>query len=151
MSILWQLFLESRFPDLTLGITATDVDARLISRAENGCYGAGSLKEVPKVWLDSAFEQSEEQYRLRSQFRTGIQFRVQDIRVDFPDGPFHFIFCRNLVFTYFSEELQQQLLENMIATPRPDGVLIVGKHEVLPVCMGALFSCGGNLGVYLLS
>jgi len=89
--------------------------------------------------------------RVKSQFRTGIQFRVQDIRVDFPNGPYHLIFCRNLVFTYFSEELQQQLLEKMIATLRPGGVLVVGKHEGLPVRMGALVSCGHNLGVYYLS
>ena len=109
LNILWHLLLASRFPDLTLGIIATDVDARMIRRAENACYGPGSLREVPETWLDIIFEQSEEHYRVRSQFRAGIQFRVQDIRVEFPNGPYHVIFCRNLVFTYFNEEMQQQL------------------------------------------
>jgi chemotaxis protein methyltransferase CheR len=151
LNILWHLLLASRFPDLALEIIATDVDARMIRRAKNGCYELGSLKEVPETWLDSAFEQSEEHYRVRSQFRAGIQFRVKDIRVEFPNGPFHVIFCRNLVFTYFNEEMQQQLVEKMIATLRPGGILILGKHEVLPLRAGALVSCGRNLGVYQLS
>lgn len=150
LNILWQTSLASRFPDLTLEITATELDVQMINRAVDGCYSAGSLREVPKTWLDRAFERSGEQFRIRSGFQADIQFSVQDIRTIFPRGSYHVIFCRNLVFTYFSETLQHQLLKKMISALRPDGVLILGRHEKLPDFSGSFLPCGGNLGVYQL-
>ena len=42
------------------------------------------------------------------------------------------ILCRYLVFTYFDEPLQRACLAQMAACLRPQGLLILGKHEVLP-------------------
>ena len=87
---------------------------------------------------------------IRSGFQADIQFSVQDIRTTFPSGSYHVIFCRNLVFNYFSETLQHQLLKRMISALRPDGVLILGRHEKLPDFSGSFLPCGENLGVYQL-
>jgi len=51
-----------------------------------------------------------------------------------PGGPFHLILCRYLVFTYFDEKLQAELLEKMLSRLVPGGVLVLGKIDHLP-CM----------------
>ena len=35
-----------------------------------------------------------------------IEIRHQDIRRGVPNGLFHLLLCRNMVFTYFDEKLQ---------------------------------------------
>ena len=40
--------------------------------------------------------------------------------------------CRNLVFTYFDENLQRDLATRMIAALHDGGALVIGIHEHLP-------------------
>jgi len=49
-----------------------------------------------------------------------------------PAGPFHLIFCRNLVFTYFTPELQKKILIQIYQSLEPGGFIIIGSHESLP-------------------
>ncbi|MFW6199458.1 MAG: CheR family methyltransferase [Gemmatimonadota bacterium] len=49
-----------------------------------------------------------------------------------PDGPFHLVLCRNLVFTYFVENLQAEILDGILERMAPEGVLVIGGHEELP-------------------
>ena len=132
LNILWALSLQSQFPNATLQIVATDIDAHLLERARIGCYPFGSFKDFPREWLDRAFTSSQQQYCIRQEFRSGIEFLQQDIRSQTPDGSFHLILCRNLVFTYFDLPLQLQVLQNLFRRLLPGGVLVLGSHEVLP-------------------
>ena len=103
LTLLWSMCLAQRFPDLTLRIIATDADERLLERAANGVYPRGCLKELPRSWIANAFEDCGDDLRIRPNFRSGVTFVRQDIRSEFPDGPFDFILCRNLAFTYRSQ------------------------------------------------
>jgi chemotaxis protein methyltransferase CheR len=133
VSLIWQLDFQDRFPDLRLHFLATDSDPALLQRAQAGCYPASSLKELPPQWRgETAFAHSNGNYCLREQYRAGCEFRQQDIRQDWPDQSFHLILCRNLVFTYFAEVLQQQLLAKISRRLLPGGVFIIGKSERLP-------------------
>ena len=49
-----------------------------------------------------------------------------------PAGRFDLILCRNLVFTYFSTALQQQLLAELQLRLCAGGALVIGAHEALP-------------------
>ena len=49
-----------------------------------------------------------------------------------PARRFDLILCRNLVFTYFSIDLQQQLLAELQLRLRAGGALVIGAHEALP-------------------
>ena len=40
--------------------------------------------------------------------------------------------CRNLVFTYFAEELQQEVADDLLRSLRSGGALVVGAREVVP-------------------
>ena len=49
-----------------------------------------------------------------------------------PDGPFDIILCRNLVFTYFEETLQTEILEGLLTRLCAGGILVTGIHESIP-------------------
>lgn len=132
LRILWELRLRRHFPEISLHIVATDSDAHLLSRAGQGCYQWSSLKEIPREWLATAFEQRGDAYCLRQDFRRSIDFACQDIRRQVPHGPFDLIFCRNLVFTYFEARLQQDLMEKILSRLAPRGALVIGRNETLP-------------------
>jgi chemotaxis protein methyltransferase CheR len=69
------------------------------------------------------------------------------VRTTLPSGRFDLILCRNLVFTYFSQERQTHVLAQLTERLRPGGALVVGKHEALRTAE-ALTEWHGGLGIY---
>ena len=133
LKILWNLSVLPQFPGLALQIIATDVNAQMLKRASRGCYQLGSLKELPPQWLEIALTPIDGLYCIRDSFREGIDFVQQDIRWQMPDGCFHLILCRNLVFTYFQKSLQQKILSQIEQKLILGGILVIGSHESLPL------------------
>ena len=137
LTIIWKMaVLPEHGRDLSIRIIATDRNTQLIERAENGIYPGGALKELPQEWKNQAFEQAFEQkgneYRVKEEFRQDVQFLEQDIRSQLPKGTFDLILCRNLVFTYFQEDLQYDVFQRIMTKLNPGGYLIIGNHESLP-------------------
>jgi chemotaxis protein methyltransferase CheR len=132
LSILWRLKLAGRYPHLNLRVLATDIDAALLKRAAVACYRASTLKELPLAWRDQAFDMREGRYQLRAPFREPVRFVQEDICEGLPKQRFDLILCRNVVFTYFSIELQMRLAQQLIRRLYPGGALVVGLHESLP-------------------
>ncbi len=151
LSLLWQLELQDRFPEVDCTIVATDADSRLLDRSRRGCYPDSSLKDLPPDWRARAFVATGELNCLRNEFKTGVEFRQQDIRTEYPADTFQLILCRNLVFTYFELQSQLQLLARICEQLRPEGVLIIGKTEQLPEGTRALRPWLPKLGVFLKS
>ena len=132
LQILWHLDLLPKISKrLQLQLVATEQHSDLISRAERGQYPKSSLKDLPKTFQEEAFIQSESKYILKNYFKTDVRFFKQDIRQQLPDGSFDLILCRNLVFTYFQQDLQLKLLEKFIKKLRPNGFLVLGANEPL--------------------
>jgi chemotaxis protein methyltransferase CheR len=126
---------------------ATDADATMLRRAQQACYALGSLKDLPAPWRSAAFFYNEGSC-VTPGCRSGIDFQLQDVRRQMPDGPFDLILCRNLVFTYFEASLQADLLRRMLDRLRPSGFLVIGKHESLPVLPRELAPTDSHLGIY---
>ncbi len=118
--------------DLQLHVLATDIDGTLLRRAQRACYNRSSLRELPSAWIDEAFDVVDDRYCLRRLYREAVQWREQDIRTALPDMQFDLILCRNLVFTYFAEALQREMLVALGQRLRAGGALVIGKHESLP-------------------
>lgn len=70
--------------------------------------------------------------------RARVDFRVQDLRVEMPDGAFDVILCRNVAFTYFDESVQLAVTRRLVDRLRVGGALVVGQHEEPPQLEGAL-------------
>lgn len=147
LSVLWETTIGDRFPGLGLAITATDANPQLLDRARTARYRPSSVRDIPLQLRDRAFVRDNGDFVVRPEFRQTTELRLQDIRVAVPTGRFDLILCRNLVFTYFDDSLQQHTLERIIATLRSGGALVIGLKEELPNRLG-LEDWQSELGIY---
>ncbi len=132
LRLLWEECLRSRFPGLELRILGTDTDPRLLNRAATACYSPASVKDLPPDLKSAGFVARGARRCLAERYRSGVEFRAHDIRDGAPGGRYHLILCRNLVFTYFSEDLQRAVVGDLWRALHPGGGLVIGAHEVLP-------------------
>jgi chemotaxis protein methyltransferase CheR len=148
LGIIWQFDVHPSFPGLHLQIVATDSDETLLDRARSGCYPPSSLNDLPAAWRSAAFSRKGTLLCIKDDCRAGVAFVNQDIRVQQPDGPFHLILCRNLVFTYFAVDLQAELLAKITERLLPNGYLMVRIHELLPANGQRLIEIAPRTGIY---
>ncbi|MHC4897401.1 MAG: CheR family methyltransferase [Planctomycetota bacterium] len=132
LRILWNLRLQPQHRQVGLHVLGTDADSFVLERARVGLFPRSSLNELPSEWLALAFDREGTQYRLRDRYRDGVELELADIRRSMPDQTFDLIVCRNLVFTYFEETQQQEILTQIAKRLRPGGALFIGVHEQLP-------------------
>jgi chemotaxis protein methyltransferase CheR len=148
LSLLWKLRLQTRFPTLQLAILASDIDDQAIARAQQASYSPSSLKDLPDSWQMEAFDQTDEGFLVKPEYRESVSFLVQDIRKAAPDETFHLILCRYLAFKYFDPPLQSTTLRVLAERLQPGGVLVVGKNELLPEGAFGLIPWSEKEGVY---
>ncbi|UCH83674.1 MAG: chemotaxis protein CheR, partial [Candidatus Latescibacterota bacterium] len=149
LSILWKLAIAPNLPSgVTLDVTATEANARLLERAKAAIYESSSIKELAPGLADAAFDQTTAGFALRDRFKRGVRLIEQDIRNSQPEGMFHLVLCRNLVFTYFDDTLQSDVLERITQRLVPGGYLIVGIHEAIPDGFPTLTPHAGVPGIY---
>ena len=148
VSLIWELQLRTKFPDTELTILATDADPVLIQRSQQACYPYSSIKNLPEAWHEIAFDELEENYCLKPEFRSAVQFFQQDVRGGVPGECFDLILCRNLVFTYFDQALQCKMLNEISGVLRPNGALVLGIHEKLPANDKAFTVWSEKLRIY---
>lgn len=132
LAMQWRMALAPSFPELTLRVLGTDVDATLLGRAHAACYPASSLKALPAGWREQAFERRGKLLCLREAFRADVELEQQDLVTELPRRQFDLVLCRNLAFTYFGAELARLALERIATRLRHGGALVVGIHEKLP-------------------
>jgi len=132
LKILWELEIAHSCRDVFLSLIATDVEATMLARAQEGYFEASSLHELPQHFVEQAFDRAGSLYCVKPQFRQGIAFVQQDLRSQAPAGCFDLILCRYVAFTYFALPLQQQILARLLAQLLPNGYLVIGTHERLP-------------------
>jgi chemotaxis protein methyltransferase CheR len=130
--LLWQLTLQERYPDMRISVTATDIDPEMIRQAQRACYAFSSVKNLSPAWRQTAFEQIEDHYCLRSVYRSPVAFRLEDVENAAFTQSYHLVCCRNLVFTYFHGERQVQFLNKLHQHMTAGGALVLGAHERLP-------------------
>jgi chemotaxis protein methyltransferase CheR len=107
------------------------MNEELLERAQRGRYPGSGLRHLPGQ-LREAFVPCDDGYAVREIFKENVEFLQQDIRWQLPEGTFHLILCRNLVFTYFAEGLQRETLGRIMAKLMPGGILVIGRRESLP-------------------
>jgi chemotaxis protein methyltransferase CheR len=117
-----------------IGIMATDIHPDYIGKARAGVYAKSSMKEVPQDVREQYFDikKSGNRFDIKSAFKKGIQWKVQDIFSDPPGSAFDIIFIRNNLLTYYKVHLKIEGLKRIIKALAPGGWLIVGSHEKLP-------------------
>ena len=119
---------------------ATDMHPDYIDKARAGVYAKSSMKEVPREVREHYFDigKSGNRFDIKTAFKRGIEWKVENIFSDPPGSAFDMIFLRNNLLTYYKAHLKIEGLKRVLKALAPDGWLIVGSHEKLPSAVSNL-------------
>jgi chemotaxis protein methyltransferase CheR len=114
-------------------ILATDISARVLTRAKEGVYTEEALREVPprivQTYFTAARQEAQTSYRLKDSVRGLVRHARLNLMEPWPmKGPFDVIFCRN-VMIYFDRQTQERLVGRYHSVLAPGGYLFVGHSE----------------------
>jgi chemotaxis protein methyltransferase CheR len=140
----YSLVLAAAEAGVEIHVVATDVDPVLLERARRACYPDSSLRDLPANLRARAFEDG----CLRPEYREPVDFIRSDVRDEAPGGPFDLTLCRNLVFTYYADEVQREVGRHLARSLRAEGALVVGAHEAMPGALDGFAPWPGAPGAY---
>ena len=113
-------------------ILATDIDPNMVARGRSGVYDPGELRDLPaemkRRWFVPA-DGGPGSLGVADDLRALVAFRPLNLIAAWPmRGPFHAIFCRNVVI-YFEESTQSTLWGRIVPLLAPGGCLYIGHSE----------------------
>jgi len=120
---------EAEFRD-RVKIYATDVDEDALERARQGSYTPRQVEDVPPDALERFFERTDQRYMFRKDLRRCVVFGRNDLVQNAPISRIDLLVCRNTLM-YFTAETQAQILRRFHFALNDDGVLLLGKSEML--------------------
>ncbi len=129
MRIVW---LESGRREAELEIVGGDLSKSCFARAAKGIYPESSVHNMPSRLRKKYLSNVEDEFQLEGGIRSSVKFSPFDWREDHWPGGFHWILCRNGVFTYLDEPGQARALRKIEESIVPGGVLWIGGNEELP-------------------
>jgi two-component system CheB/CheR fusion protein len=111
-------------------IYATDVDEEALAFARQATYDERALEAVPPDLREKYFEPAGSKFVFSKALRRSVIFGRNDLVKDAPISHVDLLACRNTLM-YFNAETQAQILNRMHFALRPEGVLFLGKAEML--------------------
>ena len=118
-------------------IYATDVDEDALVHARQAVYTARELEPVPGDLREKYFDPQGSRFAFRKELRRSVIFGRNDLVQDAPISHVDVLTCRNTLM-YFNAETQSHILNRLHFALRPDGILFLGKAEML-LSSGSLF------------
>jgi two-component system, chemotaxis family, CheB/CheR fusion protein len=111
-------------------IFATDLDDLALQQARSATYTPVDLEEVPDDLRSRYFEPLGDRFQFRPDLRRAVIFGRHDLLEDAPISRLHLLICRNTLM-YFNREAQGRVLARFHFALRPEGILFLGKAEML--------------------
>ena len=111
-------------------IYATDIDEDALASARRGTYAQKSMDTVPEPLREKYFESNGTSMAFRSDLRRRVIFGRLDLISDAPISRLDLLCCRNTLM-YFNADTQDQALRRLHFALRDNGVLFLGKAEML--------------------
>jgi two-component system CheB/CheR fusion protein len=118
-------------------IYATDVDEEALADARQATYSPRDITGVPEQLRDKYFEIVDERYVFSKDLRRAVIFGRNDLVQDAPISRIDLLVSRNTLM-YFNAETQARIVNRFHFALAPDGVLFLGKAEML-LGHGSLF------------
>ncbi|MGB4073936.1 CheR family methyltransferase [Pseudomonas sp.] len=118
----------------SLDITASDINAGFLARAQYGSYGKNAFRSNEEAFRVRYFQPEGRLWRVRPQWRGRIRFIQHNLVGDPLPSPvkgmdsLDLILCRN-VLMYFSPERALSVLRRLLACLAPDGLLLLSAVE----------------------
>jgi two-component system CheB/CheR fusion protein len=111
-------------------IYATDVDDEALDQARHAAYTPRQVEDVPSDALERFFERTDQRFLFRNDLRRCVIFGRNDLIQDAPISRISLLVCRNTLM-YFTAETQSQIVRRFHFALNDDGVLLLGKSEML--------------------
>ena len=122
-----------------LYILATDIRQEFLDKAQVGVYSKDLLEEINPGKIQKYFNPiGQELFQLSANIREKVIFKNHDLRKPPPFRNFDLILCRN-VLIYFSRNQAEALFQRFHSVLKPNGYLILGKCELVPIPIRHLF------------
>lgn len=120
--------LAKRATGKAIQIFATDLDARALAVAREGCYPDTLSADVSEERLRRYFTKEDGEYRIKRDVRDLIVFSQHSVLKDPPFSRLDLISCRNFLI-YINRELQLRLMSTFHYALLNDGYLFLGNSE----------------------
>jgi two-component system CheB/CheR fusion protein len=117
-------------------IYATDVDEDALAVARQAAYTERQLRGLPEGYLERYFEPGNGGFAFRKDLRRNVIFGRNDLVQDAPISRIDLLTCRNTLM-YFNAETQAHIVTRLEFALKPEGVLFLGKAEMLLSHSGA--------------
>lgn len=127
-------------------ILGTDISTRALEEAKTAVYEEERAEPIPlglkKKYLLKSRNRERKLIKICPELRSLVHFmRLNLMDDDYRmDGPFHLIFCRNVII-YFDRVTQERLLKKLCRHLAPDGYMFMGHSETLNGMALPLFQC----------
>ncbi|MGK5091709.1 protein-glutamate O-methyltransferase CheR [Deltaproteobacteria bacterium TL4] len=120
------------FSGWTIHLMATDIDRKILKKAQEGIYDTRSVKDVSKPLLERYFKPLPDgRYEIHNWLKTSIEFKYLNLvdRVEMrKQRKIDFVFCRN-VLIYFDDPSRKQVINSFYGTLNPNGFIFLGHSE----------------------
>ena len=129
------ILLKEHIPDFSrwkIHLLASDIDRKIIRKAQEGIYDSRSIKDVPPNILRKYFSLMDDgRYRLEPEIKSMVEFQRLNL-IDRELIKQHrnkdFIFCRN-VLIYFDEKARKQVINFLYDALNKNGFIFLGHSE----------------------
>lgn len=111
-------------------IIATDLDEKVLSKAESGTYSAKALEHLPEDVINRHFNITDSGFCVSEELRSCVAFRRLDLLQDPYPMDCDMIVCRNILI-YFTEKAKEDIYNKFKESLKPDGFLFTGNTEQL--------------------
>ncbi|HEY2906180.1 MAG TPA: CheR family methyltransferase [Vicinamibacterales bacterium] len=111
-------------------VYATDVDEHALNQARAASYTEKQVGAVPAALLEKYFTREGDRYVFDKELRRSVIFGRHDLILDAPISRANILICRNTLM-YFNTEAQGRILARLHFALADDGVLFLGKAEML--------------------
>jgi len=111
-------------------IYGTDVDDEALAVARHGTYSPREMESVPPALRERYFERQEQNLAFRKELRRTLIFGRNNLVADAPISRLDVLLCRNTLM-YFTAETQSRILRHFHFALRDDGVLMLGRSEMM--------------------
>ena len=111
-------------------IYATDIDEESLVQARHATYSGNAVESLPPEMVKRYFDVTGERYTFRKDLRRSVIFGRNDLVQDAPISRIHLLVCRNTLM-YFNAEIQTRVLSRFHFALVPQGILVLGKAEML--------------------
>jgi chemotaxis protein methyltransferase CheR len=130
LAIMLREFFSREIRHMRLSLLGTDIDDATLQAARSAEYDEGRFKEIPAGLRERYFRRSGQLFRLIPEARDMVLFRKADMCNPEEYVPSNLVFCRNTLI-YFTRSEQEKILNRIADILKPDGILVLGKSEML--------------------